>query len=203
MAPRRATAHRDARVQRVRRSGVPRHRRVAFRLGWIALVVGSISLIPLAWGDFYATGDGSAGWLPDNDEHTYCFANDYTGENPRDAANGKMENLDQQTDMSDNKVPACNDATDAKFHIADLVGFDGFWTCLDLDPDVCRSYRLQFDREAITSKNDWLQTTCHEIGHSAGLGHGNESDCLGTRNDEHQFRIYDGHHVGHINAVFP
>lgn len=73
---------------------------------------------------------------------------------------------------------------------------------MDRDGDVCRSYRLRFDGSNITSFDDWLQTTCHEIGHSVGLAHGNESDCMGTRHDEPRFRIYDGHHVDHINDLF-
>lgn len=98
------------------------HRFAGLLFGLMALILAGVSLVPLALGDPFGNGEGSAGWKPDNDEHTYCFADDYTGENPRDAANRKMENLDNQTRMFDNKVPDCTESTDAKFHIADLVG---------------------------------------------------------------------------------
>lgn len=151
-------------------------------------------------GDFYGNNEGSSGLKPDNSQHTYCFAPDFDGDNPHTGANYAMNNLTNQTTMTDTKLPDCGDETDGIFHKAQLGASDGEWVCLDpRSGGYCGSSRLRFDAGNITSLNDWKQTACHEVGHSVGLGHGNLSDCMGSSHDEPDEREYDGHHVNHIN----
>lgn len=91
-----------------------------------------------AWGDEYAKGGSSGGYKPDNSEHTFCLSADYEGSNPVDGAIYAMDNLQDQTNMTKNRVPDCNENTDAKFNIQELGDSDGEYQCLDLSGDVCR-----------------------------------------------------------------
>lgn len=164
----------------------------------LLLALSSLGLASAALADPYSDGPPNGGYKPDNREHTYCFSPSYDGDNPHTGANYAMDNLDAQTVMFDNKVPDCTENTDARFFIAELSG-DGDYLCTDLVSGICYSARLRFDRSNITSLNDWKQTACHEVGHSAGLSHGDGSDCMGTQHDDPNDREYDGHHVNHIN----
>jgi len=46
----------------------------------------------------------------------------------------------------------------------------------------------------MSGSNDWKQTACHEIGHSAGLNH-NVNDCMSQDPD---LLTYNAHHITHI-----
>lgn len=165
---------------------------------WSVVLVMALS----ASGDDYGTGPPNVGYMPDSSLHTYCLDEGYTGNNAEDAANNKMANLVNQTNMSKDRDPSCTGPTDAKFRIANLTSnVDGQFVCLERAGNVCFSYALRFDRSNISSDDDWAQTACHEIGHSVGLAHlaPNRDDCMDSRDSEPRFRRYDDHHVDHIN----
>ena len=171
---------------------LPRH--LLAGTGLVTLL--GLALVSPALADNYGNGDGSAGLRPDNSLHTFCFAANYDGSNPPDAAGQSMTNLVNETTMTKERVD-CGGDTDARFTIAQLGPFaDGRWTCLTGSGNYCNHALLEFDTSNIGSPNDWRQTTCHEVGHSVGLAHGDGNDCMGTDPGEHH---YNNHHQAHIN----
>lgn len=160
-----------------------------------------------ALADDYGVGfyPSSSGLKPDNSVHTFCFQPSFTGDNPRDGAIYSMDNLQGPTTMTKDRVPDCDEQTDAKFNTTDLgFGVKGRWTCVyPGNYPYCRASRLDFDRSNINSLDDWKGSACHELGHSVGLAHGEglpTDDCMSSY-DHNDFseRIYNSHHVKHIN----
>lgn len=148
----------------------------------------------IAVADYYAVGPPEAGWKPDNSEHTYCFGGNYTGNNMRDAAHAKMAGLDNQSTMARNYLGFCNQDTDARFGLENLPGsVIGQYTCPVRSGNYCLHAVLSYDDAAIVGSGQWLQVTCHEIGHSVGLFHGS-NDCM-----VNQGNTYSNHHQQHIN----
>lgn len=161
-------------------------------------VAGLLAVLPasVANADFYGNNDGTSGWKPDNSEHTYCWGDDYTGDFPRDAGHASMQRLQNQPTMTKNYVASCSSNTDARFATGNLPSLDGRWECTLRNGSYCLHAVLTFDRQAITSYDDWRQTTCHEVGHSVGLAHGAQEDCMGASSRQQN---YSPHHVNHIN----
>lgn len=106
-----------------------------------------------------------------------------------------MQRLQNQTTMIRNYVADCSGATDARFATGNLGGADGQYLCTDRSGSMCFHAVLTFDRQNITSYNDWRQTTCHQIGHSVGLTH-DAGDCMGYDSSN---QSYSPHHVDHVN----
>jgi predicted Zn-dependent protease len=52
---------------------------------------------------------------------------------------------------------------------------------------------------------DMEKTMCHEVGHSVGLTHGGNTDCMlngEIPSTSIVWRTYDSHHKSHINAAY-
>ncbi len=160
----------------------------------VPLLAIAFAFTATAAADYYAVGPPEAGWKPDNSNHTYCFGQEYTGNNMKDAAHATMAGLQNQTTMT-KEFRNCDSGIDARFALANLPGsVIGQYTCPDRSGSYCLHAVLEYDSAAIVGYNKWLNVTCHEIGHSVGLFHGT-SDCMTSGTET----SYGNHHQTHIN----
>ena len=165
----------------------------------VAVVAIALVLVQAASADEYGNGEDQAGYRPDNSQHSYCFRQNFDGDNARAAAHRAMGTvLDDQTTMSRDWHGECDNQVDVMFRYDSLDGVDGEWVCLDLDGDICLSGRVSFDPTYLDGINDWEQTTCHEVGHSVGLDHASW-DCMWYYDYDGLLRRFADHHVYHIN----
>ncbi|MBO9524015.1 MAG: hypothetical protein J7518_20965 [Nocardioidaceae bacterium] len=70
----------------------------------------------------------------------------------------------------------------------------------------CDVFKVQFNTRTMTGRSagDWLSLGCHELGHTAGLGHraaSNDVDDNSCMRSEIWPRSFDGHDIDAINAA--
>lgn len=131
--------------------------------------------------------------------------------NMKDATRYAMNNLRQQTGMTEEQVQCDAQFTDVVVQSRDLGGSRGQYECLDrssVNQNVCLMSAVRYDGTRINAEGpqDYLQgnrdkTACHEIGHSVGLKH-HESPyegCMVSGRVQAGHRDYNGHHRWHIN----
>lgn len=160
--------------------------------------------VPSANADTYGTGGPDAGYVPDNAGHNYCWSTGFVGTDVNAAARrafatGAVNNLDSQTDMYNAGQQGCTTSTDV-YWATFTAALDGQYQCqLFNSAGFCDRSLVQINPSQMSPFDaDWTQTTCHELGHSAGLAHATD-DCMGTST---ALTTYSTHHVGHINAQF-
>ena len=93
----------------------------------------------------------------------------------------------------------CGTSTDV-YWATFSAALDGSYQCqVVVSAGRCDRSLVQIDPGNMSpSDADWKQTTCHELGHSAGMGH-MTTDCLGTSTS---LQSYNSTHRGHVNDTF-
>lgn len=168
----------------------------------LMMIVSVIGVSP-ASADPYGTGGSDTGWLPDGLQHTYCWGASFTQSAFRSAANGRMNNLANQTVMNVLRHTSCGSTTDVRFElISGTTEPRGRYLCLNRIGNVCTRARVQLNTTHLTNTVNRLKTTCHEIGHSVGMTHGGTSDCMRNGAVTTSTQTYNSHHVNHVNSYF-
>lgn len=169
-----------------------------------AIVLLAMSMLLLGMGtasaDTFGTGTDGSGLLPDDATHSFCWGSNFTSTSFRNAASGRMANLDNQTSMSDSFV-SCSSLTDVRFELmSGSNGVRGDWTCLDWVGQVCYSARIRMNTTYLTNDINRRKTACHEIGHSVGFSHlAPQTDCMVSGAVSVETATYNTHHRTHIN----
>jgi len=142
---------------------------------------------------------GCCAWA-DNSNHTY-FNNQLTLGNAA-AMNYAMNTRLASTDMSVDEFQSWNNDTDVVAYDTDYnEPWWGNYVCEVLvsgSSTKCNRATLRFD---LTNGTATTAVTCHEVGHSVGLGHSTASgscmrEVFDTVND------YDSHDRSHINGYY-
>ncbi|MFP5308756.1 MAG: hypothetical protein ACLGIR_04165 [Actinomycetes bacterium] len=164
-----------------------------------------VSLRPAIADPFPGTSDGRRA---DGTTHVYCYDNTVT---ITSAPSFGITNIDAQSDMVRSYSSTCYSSTDVVFHEADLPGtVRGSRVCTKaISSTICDSSRVTFDYAQIdigaNDTEDRQKTACHEVGHSAGLGHAS-TDCMvsGEIPDTSlTWRTYREHSVvDHLNPTY-
>lgn len=158
------------------------------------------TMVTSARGDSFGGGPPNEGYRADNFEHTYCFHSNLNGNGYQSAASYGMNNLSAQTNFYKNYMDPCTFNTDVKFkknsNLPPRILAD--YTCQDFEGSRCRAALIRYNPPAIgNSTSQKNSTSCHEVGHTGGLRHGDPSDCM-TNNYSSNIH-YNGHHVAHLN----
>lgn len=102
-----------------------------------------------------------------------------------------------------------HDGSDAAVGIATLAGAYGSAPCggwSSLDPGMCDHYHVTLDHTDALTLDQQRTVTCHELGHTLGLGHrlGPTSECMWpTSVPAGSNRFYDSHDVSEIDVWSP
>ncbi|GAA4369137.1 hypothetical protein [Nocardioides caricicola] len=149
----------------------------------------------------------------DNPSQSWCYGASTNGHGKvRDAAAYGMNNLDNQTDMSESGPVPCATDTDVQFAVGNADGNRGLWECLDhsgTNPIICHKARVTFNPAIIETdggpyEHNLKKTACHEVGHTTGEDHhaAPYGDCLvsGAVNSGHLTYNYD--HYIWINTTY-
>lgn len=178
------------------------------RLWTLALVltffVGHV-VAPSAYAtDGYGSGSPNAGLIPDDGGHNYCWSTGFGGTDTAAAARrsyaaGAVADLGAETDMWNAGQQACGTSTDV-YWATFSAALDGSYQCqVVVSAGRCDRSLVQINPGNMSpSDADWKQTTCHELGHSAGMGH-MTTDCQGTSTS---LQSYNSTHTGHVNDTF-
>lgn len=162
--------------------------------------------------DTQSTSVDGVGAIPDGFNHTYCFAGSGWTTTRQNIVDGRMANLDSQTDYFDtSRGTACDELTDIRFEINTSITSRGNSLCTSWDtPTICEQFRVRLNPDRLVDTHNWVKTACHEIGHTVGLAHGtNQStfwnDCMysGTAPAGTQYERYNQHHIDHANSRTP
>lgn len=102
----------------------------------------------------------------------------------------------------------CRAATGTFGHLPS--GTRGQYTCISfVTSGVCNHSTVIVDRAELQIGDhdieDMEKTMCHEVGHSVGLTHGGNTDCMlngEIPSTSIVWRTYDSHHKSHINAAY-
>jgi hypothetical protein len=155
---------------------------------------------------------------PDGGDHSWCYLADF---NQKTAADAAMTRLRNQTDVTTNYPGACGGHTDVRWRQGGLVDAYGEAVCVLTRADGdCDVYRITLDMAEINNAprpvDQRTKTSCHELGHTAGVRHytapnrpGNDTadSCLRsgpvTAGWASRVGIYGNHHrTAHINVTF-
>lgn len=117
----------------------------------------------------------------------------------RSYAAGAVADLGAETDMWNAGQQACGTSTDV-YWATFSAALDGSYQCqVVVSAGRCDRSLVQINPGNMSpSDADWKQTTCHELGHSAGMGH-MTTDCQGTSTS---LQSYNSTHTGHVNDTF-
>lgn len=178
-------------------------RRTAFGVAVITVGVLDALAPAVLQADPYNAGPPDGGRRPDNEEHTFCRGTPYnTTYTPQ--IDASMDVLDGQTAMSDTFVSSCTNLTDVIFQVHSTIGgARGDYVCnAENSVGNCERATVRLAEDQLPDAHQRWKTACHEVGHSAGLQHGDLTDCMrtGTAPAGFQYVAYNDHHVSHINA---
>lgn len=181
-------------------------------------IVALLGIVPAA-ADQWGTNDSSTGAHPDEDPHTYCLGSSVvTGLKPN-IYEAEWDALDP-TQANVNFHSSCTlsgtSETDVVWTQSNLVnGVLAQTSCdnFEILSGECDQNYIKFDFDEVNEGNDdeidQTITTCHELGHTAGLSHGStQDDCMenvSTINPPTalKWRRYSSHHINdHINPWF-
>jgi hypothetical protein len=182
----------------------------------VSVLVGSAVLLAIAGpaaADPWGTGSDGTGTHPDSDPHTFCYSEYQVAEgakpNIREAEWNALDPTQANVDFTSSCDFYGGTETDVVWHTGALSGdTQGYYFCEDFDTYCDQAYTyldLAEINEGPWDEADQSQTACHELGHTAGLTHGgNSEDCMvnGLPNDEVQWQRYGSHHEDHINNWF-
>jgi hypothetical protein len=143
----------------------------------------------------------------DNYQHTYCWGDNFDGDNWRDAAKYAMENLAAQSDFWDYKDADCHSESDVVWVMFNEPGVRGRYNCVEDRGENCEKARVLLHAAEINDDDDpelnRKKTSCHEVGHSGGLSHSDDvADCMKSGEVQVGHKEYNGHHVDHLNDNF-
>lgn len=183
----------------------------------VLLVIAVSLAIPVpARADNFGTGPPNTGWLADSSLHTFCYSVALEPQYHDNANYAFYTSLDQATDMNvrdDTGSSNCLTTADVFVFDANLApGTRGTYRCVYFvggNPPVCDHSEVVVDPAEIfigvNDEEDLTKSFCHEIGHSVGLTHGGNTDCMlnGEIPDAGvKWRSYDSHHKSHINTQY-
>ena len=171
-----------------------------------ALSILGMTISPsIARADIFGGGPPDSYYYADNDLHMYCFDLNYISawQTPMLDA---LSNLQSQTKITVQESITCSADTD----VALMVKDGPFWTGI-LGKTTCRNHAQQAGVCAgsiIVLNSDLLinyqmrrKTSCHELGHSAGLSHAlTGNDCMISGISS--LITYNSHHISHINGYY-
>ncbi|MGH3357199.1 MAG: hypothetical protein ACRDO7_00245 [Nocardioidaceae bacterium] len=187
----------------------------------LAVVSVTVLLLPglgsSAVGDPWGTETRNTGAHPDEDPHTFCFGGSLGDDAAGNVSSAENRALDptqarvrfnvscdlsgrSETDVvwrQGNLPPRTTGRTFCQDHESSGNQCDQFYATLD----------MRLIRVGPHDEIDTTGTVCHELGHSAGLSHGDhKSDCMQSTGTQaptvKKFRRYGKHHRGHINRWF-
>ncbi|HVQ96310.1 MAG TPA: hypothetical protein VMU51_35155 [Mycobacteriales bacterium] len=171
-------------------------------------VAGTASADPFGL-DTPTHNEPGVGSIPDSTIHTFCFSGAGWTAAWQAIVNSRMLNLDVQT-VYEGATVACDAATDVTFELNSTMGARGDSRCVTWNAvGFCDAAIVRLNSNAAVLPNDHQRrkTACHEIGHTVGLAHGDDTatfwnDCMlsGTVAAGNQWEQYNAHHVAHINS---
>lgn len=139
----------------------------------------------------------------DNLEHTFCWGDSFDSDNLRDGARGAMDNLADQTRFTRDHLLFCGQNTDLVFRKFNDPDARGRYDCVDTSGVAgpgCQKAIVYLNPDLLDDDNNRRKTSCHEIGHSGGLVHADDSnDCMKSGPVYSGHRTYGDHHIDHLN----
>lgn len=198
------------------------------KLGLLLAAVGLVEVAPLpvqlplvgddpAGANFFGQGAGGCCRFADNGHHT-MFYNALESNMRTAAEHGRVNSLDNPTDMSTQLLGSENSQTDAVHYDQNYttywnIDWDGlifgvnWWAATrctstaGANPGTCQRAEIRYDTPDMNAIGDTgrKQTACHEIGHSVGLDHSSDGgSCMHTGNTG--ATGYAQHDKNHING---
>ncbi len=164
-------------------------------------VLASLGIAGLASSDEFGQCSAVSGCRPDNKAHSYCFGATMAGAGLQEAAGYGMSNLVAQTSFTKNFQSDCGSNTDVVFKRNDALAARGQYVCIEKlsGTNKCNRARIEFNPGQLANQLNKNKTACHEIGHSGGLAHGANNDCMISGHVSANHIHYNGHHVDHLN----
>jgi len=152
--------------------------------------------------DTFGGCNADEGCKPDNLSHAWCYGDGFTSTALRDAATYGLTNLDAQTDFTQGRTTSCTATTDVIFiQFSDAAGPRGDYLCLAFNSaNECEQARVRLNTALLNDTANRRKTACHEVGHSGGLRHGGDTDCMINGAITTGFQTYDQHHIDHLNS---
>lgn len=182
----------------------------------LILLISLPVIVSPAVSDPWGTNTVDTGAHPDPDPHGYCFSytmNDWLIHYVTEIEENALANPTEAQAPRDTPCTGSGSAeTDVMWWVEDLPPrVTGSSHCDDLNSGICDQAYASIDVQEIyiggEDEIDFKQTICHELGHTAGLTHGgNSNDCMINSGDtpptELRYRRYGDHHTTHINDWF-
>lgn len=174
------------------------------------------SLATPAWANYFGTGGGGCCLYADNGGHTYAFSS--LESNQQTANTHGMTTLDNQTQMTVQRLSTADGNTDAVMFDQDYttywnVDWDGaaygynYWAytmCVSTAGTAsgnCQRYEIRYDVPDMNAigAGGRQQVGCHEVGHTVGLDHTTVyASCMKTGSTGNT--TFSSHDVDHING---
>lgn len=149
-----------------------------------ALSILGMTISPsIARADIFGGGPPDSYYYADNDLHMYCFDLNYISawQTPMLDA---LSNLQSQTKITVQESITCSADTDVAFMVKDgpfWTGILGKTTCRNhaQQAGVCAGSIIVLNSDLLINYQMRRKTSCHELGHSAGLSHAlTGNDCM-------------------------
>jgi hypothetical protein len=148
--------------------------------------------------------ESTGGCLPDSNEHTFCWGDNFQRQGGWNGATHAMDNLVVETILTKNYMSTCTEDTDLIWHLFRHSDLAGGWFCDDgqVDGRICRRGRALMDPHDMQNQREWKEVACHETGHSIGLHHRNYEryDCMHRKNYYVPYPHYSDHSIHHVNV---
>lgn len=124
--------------------------------------------------------------------------------NWEDAAESSRTGDINGTDLDSTKVGNHGDSDVTAYALQYSGSWYGSTTCEDPDGSVCHHWHVRFNKAARQyTQAERKSLTCHEFGHTAGLGdhdeHQNDPSCIET---PHWHNSFNAHDKNHINGYY-